>query len=904
MTIPVRTAGTPERPGVADQRAPGRGFWFMRDIPTVLWLVLTVIATIVHRWLPEPTWLMLHLLMLGAITHAILVWSQHFTYSLTHSGPTLGERRQQNIRLIMSNLGAVLIMVGVVSAIWPLTLSGVGLLVAAVGWHGGSIYRRSKTVFGGKFLKTTRYYVAAAAMLIIGAIIGAFLARGDASANLVLSHALMNVLGWVGLTVAGTVVVLWPTVLRTRADENAATGAAKALPLLASGVLIAALGAALAQPLIVAVGLAVYLVGMLVVGVSLARVARNAPPRTFASLSIGTALLWWTAIVLALTIGAIVSIANGSGLAGLDTVVDYIVPYAAAGFAAQVLVGALTYLIPVALGGGPTPVRTGTEILDRGGAWRVTVANAALVVCALPVPSVTRVVASLMYLVAIASFLPLLFMAIRGQNKAKATGAKLTAAERPATGPIVPEGDRPKGKRAGQATAGLIAVVLATAITAVADPLAMGWGAAPVTDENAPVHSVRVEARDMRFYPNVIEVPYGSRLEIELANTDKTQPHDIVLDNGAKSARVSPGQTRVVDAGVITSNVEAWCSVVGHRMMGMTLQIVVTDAPEGAATGEPGEASDSGTDHGSAHGAGHVPAAGAIDLMADPGAGFERYPAELEPLEPADGPTTHQITLTVREKEVEVAPGVTQRLWMFNDSAPGPVLHGRVGDTFEVTLVNEGTMGHSIDFHAGENAPNDVMRTIAPGESLQYTFTAERAGIWMYHCSTMPMSVHIANGMYGAVVIEPADLPEVDRSYVLVQGEYYLGDHNGGEVDTDAIASRNPDLVTFNGHATQYRAEPLEAIVGERVRVWVLDAGVERPSSFHVVGGQFDTVWSEGRYLVDRSPGLGSQALALAVAQGGFVELSFVEPGDYPFVSHYMIDAERGAAGLFHVAAK
>lgn len=194
------------------------------------------------------------------------------------------------------------------------------------------------------------------------------------------------------------------------------------------------------------------------------------------------------------------------------------------------------------------------------------------------------------------------------------------------------------------------------------------------------------------------------------------------------------------------------------------------------------------------------------------------------------------------------------------------------------------------------------MRTITPGEQLTYAFTAARAGIWMYHCSTMPMSTHIANGMCGAVVIETDGLPAVDRSYVLVQGEHYLGDHDGGMVDAAAIADRRPDLVVFNGYANQYDHAPLTAAVGERVRVWVLDAGIERASSFHVMGGQFDTVWSEGAYSLDRADGTGSQALGLLPAQGGFVELTFSEAGTYPFVSHIMTDAERGAHGRFAVS--
>jgi nitrite reductase (NO-forming) len=234
------------------------------------------------------------------------------------------------------------------------------------------------------------------------------------------------------------------------------------------------------------------------------------------------------------------------------------------------------------------------------------------------------------------------------------------------------------------------------------------------------------------------------------------------------------------------------------------------------------------------------------------------------------------------------------------------VLHGRVGDRFEITLVNDGTIGHSIDFHAGALAPDGPMRTIPPGESLTFGFTARKAGIWMYHCSSMPMSAHIANGMFGAVVIEPGDLAPVDRSYLLVQSEQYHGPQ-GGVVDMDKIQTERPDAVVFNGYPNQYDARQLPARVGERVRIWLLDAGPNRGTSFHVVGGQFDTVYAEGGYLL--RPGQaagqgdsgGSQALALAPAQAGFVELTFGEAGHYPFVSHVMVDAERGAHGVLEV---
>jgi nitrite reductase (NO-forming) len=233
---------------------------------------------------------------------------------------------------------------------------------------------------------------------------------------------------------------------------------------------------------------------------------------------------------------------------------------------------------------------------------------------------------------------------------------------------------------------------------------------------------------------------------------------------------------------------------------------------------------------------------------------------------------------------------------------PGPTLHGRVGDRFVITLVNDTDMGHSIDFHAGQVAPDKPMRTLAPGQSLTYRFTADHAGIWLYHCSTMPMAAHIASGMFGAVVIDPPNLPPVAHSYLLIQSELYLGAQDGS-VDVDKVRAEKPDAVVFNGYADQYDADPLTAQVGQRVRIWVLDAGPNRPSDFHVVGGQFDTVFKEGGYLLrrDNREDGAAQVLSLGAAQGGFVEMSFAQAGHYPFVSHLMVDADRGAHGIIDV---
>jgi nitrite reductase (NO-forming) len=323
--------------------------------------------------------------------------------------------------------------------------------------------------------------------------------------------------------------------------------------------------------------------------------------------------------------------------------------------------------------------------------------------------------------------------------------------------------------------------------------------------------------------------------------------------------------------------------------MGMVFDVIVT----GAASAPSASATPGGS-----HDMGAMPDADA------------KLSGVIDPVLPAlTSGKVHKLTLEAKEVPLEVAPGVWQRRWTFNGRAPGPTLHGRVGDVFEVTLTNSATIGHSIDFHAGALAPDRPMRTIQPGESLVYRFTATRAGVWMYHCSTMPMTAHIGAGMFGAVVIEPDGLAPVDHSYVLVQSETYLqtAAHDAAsatEVNADAVKAEQPTYVSFNGIANGYDSHPLTAAVGDRVRFWVLDAGPNRASSFHIVGAQFDTVYAEGAYLLRRGRDTfgtrdgGAQSLGLQAAQGGFVETVFGEAGRYAMVSHSMVDAERGAHGF------
>jgi nitrite reductase (NO-forming) len=878
---------TTERPRRAGPgRSGARGFWPLRDLPVLGWLAAAAVVAFVHPFVPEPRWLLLHLLLLGAAGHAILVWSRYFADTLLRVGAT--PRARQSVRLAMFDLGALVVTAGVVGGRWPVVLLGALGVVAAVLWHVATLLAHLRGRFSSRFAATVHYYVAAGTLLPVGAALGVWMAVGIAEpldTRVRLAHVTVNILGWVGLTVLGTLVTLWPTMLRTRIDERSERLSRAALPTFVAAIATVAAGAAADATLLSALGLAAYLAGVLVLARPWFAVTLRKPPSSFPTWSVAAGLTWFVGCLSWLLVGVL----RASGWVEVGGLVQAVAPYLAAGFVAQVLLGALSYLVPVVLGGGPAVVRATNRAMDAGGALRVTVTNLGLLVCVLPVPSLVRVVASVLVLGALAVFVPVLLRAVAARHR----------------GVDAADGSRPRGQNAGLAAVGVALVVLAVAGGAALDPAALGRGGEPAAAGVAPTGrtvEVDVDMRDMRFEPDRIEVDAGDRLVVTVRNVD-TDVHDLVLESGHDSGRLAPGEEAVVDVGVVGRGLEGWCSVVGHRQMGMTLRVDARGASDdtgeevsGQADGEVASAAGGEAARSAPDALGGHAAAGSASAP-----GFEAHDPVLPPL---GTERVHRHTLRVSQVEREVAPGVTQELWTFGGTAPGPTLHGRVGDRFEITLVNDGTIGHSIDFHAGVRAPDEVMRTIAPGESLVYRFTATRAGIWMYHCSTMPMSAHIANGMFGAVVIEPPDLPAVDRSYVLVQSEQYYGPQ-GGPVDMDALLDEQPDAVVFNGYADQYHHAPLRFDAGDRVRIWVLDAGPSRASSFHVVGGQFDTVFSEGAWLLGGPGGPsrdgGAQVLPLLPAQGGFVELTLDEPGNYPFVSHAMVDAERGARGLLHV---
>ncbi|GEA87799.1 multicopper oxidase domain-containing protein [Cellulomonas cellasea] len=901
-----------------------RSRWHVRvNALVVAWLLAAATVAAAHRAVPVAGWLMVHGLLLGAVSTAILIWSAHFAEAVRRT-PLPGGHRGQAVRLGLHTAGALAVITGMLTTTWPVVVGG-AVLVASVGlWHAAAIVAQSRVAGGSLGVRlggTTWYFVASATALAVGAGLGATLAREDVAgavaARLYLAHVTVMLLGWVGLTVVGTTVTLWPTMLRVRLAPDAAVASRHGLVVLGLGLLTVLAGAATGQRTIAGVGLVVYLLGLGRTSWPLAREARQRTPDTFASRSVGLAWCWFVVSVAAWA----VAVLGADGWADAQVRTGAVLAPLAVGFAAQVLVGALCHLGPMVLGGGPTAHRAARAVVERGSGARLVLVNGGLVLFALPAPSLVRVGASMLVLGALVASPVLLVRAAVVSRRLRVL---------PTTGPAaMPPVEllAPPARPLGPALAATCALLVVVAGAVAADPAAAGLGssAAGAAEPTGRVVVVQVEAQDVRFVPASVEVEAGDALVLEVTNVDDTV-HDLVLDSGASSGRLAAGATTRVEVGVVGRGVDGWCSVAGHRQLGMTFRVVVTgeDAAGiggGAGAGSPrsragdgdGDASqDAG--HGTGHGAGHDGASGGgapapaptLTPGATPGPDHEPYDATLAP---APAETYHRLTLRVQDVDREVAPGVTQTLWTFGGTAPGPALRGRVGDTFEITLVNDGSIGHSIDFHAGALAPDSPMRTIEPGEQLTYTFTATRSGVWMYHCSTMPMSLHIANGMFGAVVIDPPDLPAVDREYLLVQSELYLGADgpDGAVADLAKIRAEQPDAVVFNGYPNQYDHAPLRARAGERVRLWVLDAGPSRASAFHVVGGQFDTVYLEGAYTLG-GPGApattgGAQVLGLLPAQGGFVELVPPEAGHYPVVSHAMVDAERGAHGVLAVEA-
>ena len=261
---------------------------------------------------------------------------------------------------------------------------------------------------------------------------------------------------------------------------------------------------------------------------------------------------------------------------------------------------------------------------------------------------------------------------------------------------------------------------------------------------------------------------------------------------------------------------------------------------------------------------------------------------------------TVNVTLTVKEVVISIAPNVAYHAWTFNGTVPGPVIRVRQGQTVHFTLVNQGTMPHSIDFHAAQTPWSVNYQPVPVGNSFSFDWKANYPGAFLYHCGTPPVMYHMANGMYGAIIVDPANGWTPATEYVLVQSEFYTKQNPDGTyiIDGTKLMANAPDYVTFNGYANQYQEAPLAAKAGQKIRLFIVNAGPSRFSAFHVIGALFSDVYLDGN---PANHTVGDQTLTVPPGGAVVAELTIPDAGKYPFVTHSFMDASMGATGVIAV---
>ena len=293
-------------------------------------------------------------------------------------------------------------------------------------------------------------------------------------------------------------------------------------------------------------------------------------------------------------------------------------------------------------------------------------------------------------------------------------------------------------------------------------------------------------------------------------------------------------------------------------------------------------------------------------------------------LKPLDSAPTKTVRLDVTHRVIDIMPGVKFTAWTFGDQVPGPTIRARVGDRIKFVMTNRSDepvgppeivtapMMHSMDFHAAMVSPQDKYRSIAPGQTIEFEFTLNYPGVFMYHCGTPMVLEHIASGMYGAVVVEPRNgyPTKVNREYVVIQSEFYTKpDPQNRKIDgvpvhvldTERLRASQPNHTVFNGVHDGMIKKPLAANPGERVRLYLLNVGPSKTSSFHVVGTIFDRVWLEGN---PDNQFRGMQTVLLGSSNSAIVEFMIPEPGSYVMVDHHFANASQGAVGLIEAGVK
>ncbi|MFI5042634.1 MAG: multicopper oxidase domain-containing protein, partial [Acidimicrobiales bacterium] len=347
------------------------------------------------------------------------------------------------------------------------------------------------------------------------------------------------------------------------------------------------------------------------------------------------------------------------------------------------------------------------------------------------------------------------------------------------------------------------------ATPAAAAPKASTAPAATPAGQAASASAVEIHAFDLGFKPASLTVAAVGPVAVTFVN-DGATVHNLTFADGT-AITADPGKTATGTVNVPAAGLTFLCSIPGHADAGMKGAIAVT-----GGNAMPGMSMMPSA----------PPAiAAAAAPVADPNAPkYTLFDATAPTVMPG---TVHDIDFPIIEKDMTVAEGFVVHVWTFGGQVPGPTIRVHLGDTVRVHLTNQTTMSHSIDFHASQTAMNSQMVEIKPGATFTYTYTADYAGVWMYHCGTAPALHHIANGMFGMVIVEPkGGLPKVDKEVAIVQNEWYLGAQKQPVDYTKAnAAAPAPDFVVFNGVANQYKDNPIAVPTKGRVRVFVLDVG-------------------------------------------------------------------------------
>lgn len=401
-----------------------------------------------------------------------------------------------------------------------------------------------------------------------------------------------------------------------------------------------------------------------------------------------------------------------------------------------------------------------------------------------------------------------------------------------------------------------------------------------------------------------LKVNAGDTVEITLENGDGVQ-HDFTVDElGVMSENItSKGTTTTLTFTASAGTFAYYCSMPGHRQAGMVGSLIV--AGDSSQTDASSADSSGGMDMGMDMGSTSTQPAG----PADPNAvSIVRAPDDLPGPLTVRGPETVEINLETVEVPGILADGTTYVYWTFNGKVPGPFLRVRVGDTVHLSLTNNGssTMAHSIDLHAVTGPGGGATVTqAAPGETKTLTFQALNPGLFVYHCATPSVAQHIANGMFGLILVEPeGGLPPVDHEFYVMQSELYtagsFGETGAQGFDYQAMLDENPQYFVLNGAVGALTTEsPLTAKVGETVRIYFGVGGPNFTSSFHVIGEIFDRVYDQAS--LTSAPLTDVQTTLVPPGGATMVEFQVQVPGRYILVDHALSRMERGLAGFLIV---